>query len=118
MKKPSPLPGVEDITGLRTALDHNLDQVYARAVFTSGTHFFLQTGSVTVSLTADTDPAEAVSFGTAFSAPPVIVLVSPDAAVESGASGSSKTGFTLHALSSTTQIVTFTWIALGRAEAY
>lgn len=95
-----------------------------RAVEGSQTHLYLVPGSVTISCTANTPVSQSVTFARPFTPnttptviPGISALGNTSSVIKNAAAVSvTNTGFTIQLLTDTTQNITVSWIALGKAE--
>lgn len=101
-----------------------VDQHYdtaSRAIEGDQYHLRIQRGTVTLSLTANTELDTTVNFANPFSATPTVhptlsSVGTISAKINIVASSPSNTGFTLKAYSDTTQSITVQYIAVGSAQ--
>lgn len=100
-----------------------LEDTSARAIEGDQYHLRIQRGTITLSLTANTQLNQAVSFSPAFtpSTTPDIWLQpmsvgSISAKLNYVTANEANTGFTIQAYSDTTQTVKFRWLAVCKAE--
>jgi hypothetical protein len=95
-----------------------------RAVEGDTGHVLMQSGVITLSLSANTPKSQSVTFPRIFTpntTPHVVVSLSSIGNVNSTiknlvGTSATNTGFTIQALSDTTQSITVTWIAKGTAQ--